>query len=409
MHNEIQDGDTVAPEQVEQQLRRICNSKHFSHSRRYPKFLEYVVSRTIMGHQVDLKERTIGIEAFGRSPEYDLNDDPVVRITAGEVRKRLAQYYYEPEHQVELRIELRSGSYVPEFRFVTSQAESDEEYPLVAVDVAASLVDTDAQPADTEGLDAPPQEKKKQRFLAIAGGVIILLLALAVSVPAFIRRASPYQQFWKPVIASPGPVLISVGSVVVLNRPMTNSEPSPESVGLHALFADPVALADSIAVSNLQQVLSHYSTATTYSDMQKGPIILVSGFNNPWTMRLTAPLRFHFLQTAVDSYEIVDRGDPAHKVWSVNTRTSVNLIDHDYALIARFHDRTTEQLVVVAGGIGENGTIAASQLLSNEKYLAEAKQQGFLPKANQDWEAVIETTMINGKFGPPRIVASYSW
>jgi hypothetical protein len=417
MLNDIQDGDTIAPELVEEQLRRICNSQHFSHSRRYPKFLEYVVSRTISRHQEDLKERTIGIEAFGRSLEYDLNVDPIVRVTAGEVRKRLAQYYYDPEHQAELRIELRSGSYIPEFRFVSSQAPVSEDLSPVAIEVVSSLSDTSPPLADAEIESASRKAKKEHMFLAIAGGALILVVASAILVPALMRRASPYEQFWKPIIASPGQVLITVGSVVVLNRPMTNTEPSPESVGLHPLFADPVALADTIAVSNLQQVLFHYSkgssiqssTATTYSDLQKGPVILVSGFNNPWTMRLTDPLRFHFLQTAIDTYEIVDRSDPVHKVWPINTRTSFDLIDHDYALIARFHDPTTEQFVVVAGGIGENGTIAASELLSDRKFFDEAKQQGFLPTSDQNWEAVIETKMINGKFGPPRIVASYSW
>jgi hypothetical protein len=417
MLNDIHDGDTIASELVEEQLRRICSSPHFSHSRRYPKFLEYVVSRTIMGHHEDLKERTIGVEAFGRSPEYDLNVDPIVRVTAGEVRKRLAQYYYEPEHLAEVRIELRSGSYVPEFRFVPSHSGTSEDFSPVAIEAVSSLADINPAPTDTEVESESRKAKREHAFLAIAGSALIVVVASAILIPALIQRASPYEQFWKPIIASPGQVLISVGSVVVLNRPMTNTEPSPESVGLHPLFADPVALADTIAVSNLQQVLFHYSkgssiqssTATTYSDLQKGPVILVSGFNNPWTMRLTDPLRFHFLQTAIDTYEIVDRNDPVHKVWAINTRTSFDLIDHDYALIARFHDPTTEQFVVVAGGIGENGTIAASELLSDKKYFAEAKQQGFLPKSDQNWEAVIETKMINGKFGPPRIVASYSW
>jgi hypothetical protein len=33
------------------------------------------------------------IEVFGRSPDYDTAEDPVVRLRAADVRKRLAQYY----------------------------------------------------------------------------------------------------------------------------------------------------------------------------------------------------------------------------------------------------------------------------------------------------------------------------
>jgi hypothetical protein len=50
-----------------------------------------------------------------------------VRVIAGEVRKRLAQYYYEPEHRGELRIELHPGSYVPEFKL--DRVHDGKPYP----------------------------------------------------------------------------------------------------------------------------------------------------------------------------------------------------------------------------------------------------------------------------------------
>ena len=64
---------------------------------------------------VDLKERTLGIAVFGREPSYDTSTDPVVRATAGEIRKRIAQYYQESGREHEIRINLSPGSYVPEF------------------------------------------------------------------------------------------------------------------------------------------------------------------------------------------------------------------------------------------------------------------------------------------------------
>ena len=78
--------------------------------------LTYIVEQTLLGNASELKERTIGVEAFGREPVYDVNLDPVVRTAAAEVRKRLSQYYYNPDHAGELVIELPIGSYVPTFR-----------------------------------------------------------------------------------------------------------------------------------------------------------------------------------------------------------------------------------------------------------------------------------------------------
>ena len=77
--------------------------------------LRYVVERAIEGQTEHLKERTLGVAVFGRDPAYDTNLDPVVRVTAGEIRKRIAQYYHEPGHESEIRIDFPPGSYLPEF------------------------------------------------------------------------------------------------------------------------------------------------------------------------------------------------------------------------------------------------------------------------------------------------------
>ena len=106
------------------QLRRLLAHPLFTNSKRYPALLAYTVEQTLKGKAAELKERTIGIEAFGREPDYDANADPVVRIAAAEVRKRLIQYYYDSTHAGELVIELSAGSYVPAFREAEAPAQA---------------------------------------------------------------------------------------------------------------------------------------------------------------------------------------------------------------------------------------------------------------------------------------------
>src|SRR5947208_9289497 len=86
---------------IRQQLERILESSGFRNSKRYPNLLRHVVERTLAGKAGDLKERTLGIDVFGRDREYDPTTDPVVRVSAGEIRKRIAQYYHEPGHETE--------------------------------------------------------------------------------------------------------------------------------------------------------------------------------------------------------------------------------------------------------------------------------------------------------------------
>src|SRR5580700_12081717 len=107
---------TPNPVMIREQLRRLLAHSLFTNSKRYPVLLAYTVEQTLDGNADQLKERTIGVEAFGREPNYDVNLDPVVRTTAAEVRKRLIQYYYNPDHAGELVIEMPVGSYVPTFR-----------------------------------------------------------------------------------------------------------------------------------------------------------------------------------------------------------------------------------------------------------------------------------------------------
>src|SRR5260370_2806412 len=102
-------------EAVRNQLERMLANQLFKNRKRYPNLLRYIVEHTLAGLPGELKERTLGVEVFGRQPDYDTNADPVVRATAGEIRKRIAQYYHEHGHEAEIRIDLLPGSYVPEF------------------------------------------------------------------------------------------------------------------------------------------------------------------------------------------------------------------------------------------------------------------------------------------------------
>ena len=101
--------------EVLEQLEKIAISEHFRNSKRYPALLRFIVEHTLSGRTDVLKERTLGSEVFGRPSDYDTNADPVVRVAAGEIRKRLAQYYRTPGHERELIIDIPLGSYVPHF------------------------------------------------------------------------------------------------------------------------------------------------------------------------------------------------------------------------------------------------------------------------------------------------------
>ena len=152
---------------VRSQVERMVSDGRFSASKRYPHLLQYIVEQTLAGNEDNLKERTIGVEVFHRPPDYDTNLDPVVRLCAAEVRKRLAQYYQSPAHAGELRIELNPGSYIPVF----SQPAPD----ALALEVIPADVSSKAEQV------SQPKETRKIYWLAgliVSGAIIAAILVL---------------------------------------------------------------------------------------------------------------------------------------------------------------------------------------------------------------------------------------
>src|SRR5271156_2576987 len=122
--------------EIHEQMERLLANSHFSHSRRFPSFLRYVVDQTLSGQDDALKERTLGVEIFGRRADYDTASDPIVRVTAAEIRKRIAQYYQDPGHESELRVSLPPGSYIPQFHWPGTQAAILPLTPALVIDQA---------------------------------------------------------------------------------------------------------------------------------------------------------------------------------------------------------------------------------------------------------------------------------
>ena len=108
---------------VKAELEKVLASPAFVQSNRCKRFLSHVVLQTLSGHAGELKERTIGINVFDRSNDYDTGGDSIVRVTSNEVRKRIGQFYGEAEANHTIQIELPRGSYVPEFKIHPSRRE----------------------------------------------------------------------------------------------------------------------------------------------------------------------------------------------------------------------------------------------------------------------------------------------
>jgi hypothetical protein len=419
------------PAAVREQLDRLVTHPLFANSKRYPALLAYVVEQTLLGNASDLKERSIGIEVFGRSPSYDANADPIVRITAGEVRKRLSQYYYDASHAGELVLELPIGSYVPTFHPSDAPAEPERAEPApqpLPATVAAPQPAPSAPPVHPIAPGMPRAQPWRLRwivagFLVVVAGAIGLAVGLRIHPVPPVPPPSNIDRFWEPVVSSANPATFCLGepaknldteSINDFEAPV--SPPQPEKLYVRLHYSGNLALADVITLTRTAANLetSHKTfrvvpaSEASFAQLREGPIVLIGAFDNIWTLRVTQKLRFGF-ESKDGVATLVDRKSPQPTSWATAWDLPYEKLSRDYALVARIHDSTTGQPVIIAAGISEEGTEAAGEILYNPVYL-----DSLLAKAPPDWEkknmeAVIETQVIQGHSGPPNVLAVETW
>jgi hypothetical protein len=368
--------------------------------------LRYVVERTLDGRAEELKERNLGIEVFGRDPEYDTNLDPVVRTTAAEIRKRLAQYYQEPNHELEHRIDLPLGSYAARF-----QAPVETPVRILA-------------PAPVTWV----QPNRALRLAALLG--IPALVVFAVWVAVWVRPWTPHSaldRLWGPVLDSSSPVLLCVGqrpfTGFSVTEPQSSSQPVQYAAGpqttlfqLYYLGSQNVALPDVLTMGRLTGFLQakgktyhiRGESSTTFEDLRDGPVVLIGAFNNDWSMRLMGPRRFSFERDG-DTFWIKDVQSPSDKSHAVNYAMPYLKLTEDFALVSRVLDPVTERMVVLAGGLTGYGTVAAGEFLSNPAYLETVAASAPGTWAHKNVEVLISTKVIDGKSGPPKVIIAHFW
>ena len=123
-------GDSRAsqnPADVRAQLDRILASVEFHAPERGRGFLQYIVEETLEGRQEQLKAYTIAQAVFGRDASFDAQNDPVVRIEAGRIRRALERYYLVCGRDDPIRITIPKGGYSPHFSTDEGGSDADEK------------------------------------------------------------------------------------------------------------------------------------------------------------------------------------------------------------------------------------------------------------------------------------------
>jgi hypothetical protein len=409
------------PEEIRRQLAAVLASPVFHGSKRCQQFLEYVCERSLAGDMGALKERTIAVEVFGRQAHIDLGEDTIVRVGAREVRKRLAQFYITPEGAAaEIRIDLPSGSYAPDFHYAAAAPEKPVAMPPVE-----------------------PAPARSSRRALLTGCIAVSSAAAAatlwkLSTPS--PNAAAFQRFWDPVFRAQDPLLIAIAHPIVyhpsgralrlseqnlpqqeipVQRPIDVPPNQLNGSDIVPVFNQYVGFGDMVAANEVTAMLARRSrpvrvrlaSGIEFADLRKAQTLLIGAVTNRWTMEMQQAWRFRLSWKPGTSTVIVDtqskpNGGPSQ--WSVVAKDDGSTPD-DYMLVCRIHSAYTGGLILVAAGLKQFGTEAAGRLLTDPEQLG-----AILDKLQPGWESknlqvVLHARVIANTPAMPEVVASYVW
>lgn len=114
-------------DQVQAALQRALSSTEFQSAPQLRSFLEYVVLATLEHRSEKIKGYVIAVEALGRPRDFNPVVDPIVRVEAARLRRRLATYYKGSGASDPIHISIPKGSYAPQFRLASREAHSAKE------------------------------------------------------------------------------------------------------------------------------------------------------------------------------------------------------------------------------------------------------------------------------------------
>lgn len=432
----LEEASVRAPDRsaVERELKLIRASPFFHASKRSQQFLCYVVQYRLDGNQEPLKERTIGADLFKRPSNYATGDDSVVRVQAGEVRRRLEQYYQSPPVDSLVRIELPLGSYVPEFRYASIASSAPPQGPAVGPGPEPS-----ATQVEKTGFLVSRSRKRVVWVVGIAAG-----LTLAVLAGVLIREArttkSLLAQFWSPIFNTPSPVLICLAkpityqpSIALFKRhekfpgefdsvvPRMNGRPHLEPNekmewgDMIENYEHGLGKGDVKAAFHLASTLAKLGKGSdlkigndyTWDDLRGSPSIIIGAFSNQRTMKITSGLHFAFVESH-NTFGIQELTPPG-RFWNVEHEPRTGEVVEDYGLVTRLVNSTTGQFVVVVAGITASGSEAAGAVASSNELLTNALRNAPHDWARKNLQIVVKTSVTDAVAGPPQIIAIYIW
>ena len=394
------ESDSLTLYEKRSELKRILESKYFAKAPKRRRFLEFTSGQVFLGEESKLNEYLIGVEVYQRGPDFDPQQDPIVRVQAHEIRRLLKNYYEEEGKNSLVRVELHPGQYAPVFRKVKIDSERPATSPVEGESLAADFT----------------------RLISQWQYAVMMFLGLACTTLGFLfvreryfsrqptesrapAAALPESEgwFWRPFLVDASQPLVVVPTPPLLRLGTEGDSPQtlqdgyaipknkmPEfhdtvhfselrSFTFVPTTTDYTGIGEALGLLDLsrfftgQGIMIRVKTGrlTDYKEIQGGNAIILGG-GNTWSNRVfVSPPGFYVSEGLFKNNA---PGSTEASVYAPKFDPVTNRLTQDYALILMEPNHTKQERLLFLYGLYTQGTEAAAEYVTNADRLAELRK-----------------------------------
>lgn len=391
------------------EVERLVNSQTLHGSESLCKLLRYLGKQAVDHPGVPVKEYQIATEVFGRQSDFDPQLDSMVRVQAGRLRSKLAEYYSSEGTGDTTIVEIPKGSYAVAFHERALSAPSSGLPEAPAGDVKHSAI--------------PRGWAFAVIALSLALVVVIALLAKAYATGRTGRNGSgtqaqaaetppQFRTFWKGFITGPEEPWVIFSNAAFVGRPDTGMRYfDPKRDARSPILDHYTGVGEVLAVHNLDLVFGalHQSLRVkrgslfSLDDAKNNDLIFIGSPSENLTLKeIPSTTEFVFQQVAsgprAGNMEIVNKNPKAGEP-SVYLATPSGIpLTEDFAIVALVKGINPEHSELILAGTSTLGTQAAVEFVTRENYLAALLQELGVsdPSQLKPFEAVIRVRVAKG-------------